>query len=700
MKSKENKLPAVFRKPVSKKVWDKKFIGKIYLPEDRKFLEAHLLEDEDQLRISAEDLSGKDLKRLKELGKVIKANRKSVSIVLLVVLAVLSAGIICWQFFLKDAVVSRFVENNLEKVFQAEVDVEGTDLSLFRGLLQFDNIVIADANCPMKNLVELEGVKAEIDITRLLKGHIRIKELGFAGLKRGTDRTVSGALSEFEAGETVDAAADPVEASGNLIDDTAAAISALIGEIDVEELLEQQKGNLKSFTLIEGATSDVTIWSEQWGEVAGDWEGKITEWESTVAYVSGINPGSFSSISSAGATITELQGVYAQAERDYETITQSVSDAQQQIDKAASMIEDVRKAVDEDMKWVESLVSLPEEGQTDWAASIIEEQLGVPVLKYLNYFRRGTAFYERFSSVMAKRKAEKTVPRRPGRSLVFSTEEEPFFLLEHAFASGTEEVLDYEVDLWNVSDKSAAPEDGPRLSLGWNTGATGTGEAELSLQGGALSLSAIPFELGEGLESFSIENLSGDLALDSKIRIQGETVSGILDFTADGINISETNSDDFLFRLVQRSLNEVVPLSVAGIFSWSEDDGLSLSAETELDKQLGDAVGAILEESAGEGIKLIKDYLDTELTGPLADLEAVTGDLSEYVEIIETYGTDFESYQNLAEDKIAEIKASAAEAAEAEVRNQIENQLGEETTEQIEDAIDDVKEGIGGLLNF
>jgi hypothetical protein len=705
MKTKEKKVPSVFKKPVSRAVWDKKYIGKIYLPEDRAFLESHLIKKGDELSISVEKMSIKDLKRLKELGKVIKANRKGVSVVMLIILAVLVMGVLSWQIFLKDAVVKRFVESRLEQVFLAQVDIGETDLSLLRGTLSIHNMVVANNQAPMTNLVEFESIKGKIDITRLLKGKILIEELGFSGLMRGTARTVSGALPEIssdtEAVEKTKKAkntTDPVVP--DIISETAGVISALIGEIDVEKILEQQKANLKSFGVIDNSTAKIEEWSDEFEVIAGDWQGRVSEWESTAGWVSGINPGSFSSIESAQSTLTELQGIYDRVGKDYGDIVLVVEDSGKKINEASTMMAEIQNAVNQDLEYVESLVSLPSEGGTDWAASIIEDQLGVPVLKYLDYFRRGTDFYERFKSVLSSRKSKTGESRRRGRSLVSANAGEPGFILQHAFASGEEEALIYQVDLYNLTDSATAEDGGPRLALEWDTVGTGVGNVEVGITGGSLSLSAMPFGLGESLVSLGIKDFSGSLSLDSTLEISEERVSGLIDLTADGIILTEAESDDFLYRIIQKSIKAVVPLSAGGLFSWSEADGLNLSTETELDEQLGDAVAAILEESAGEGVKLIKEYLELELKLPMKDVTAATDNLTEYVASIESYEDEIDSYQAMAEEKIAEIETEVSGAVEAEIRNQIENQIGEDTTKEIEKAADDIKKGLGGILGF
>ncbi|MBI9109263.1 MAG: hypothetical protein JEZ04_21130 [Spirochaetales bacterium] len=703
MKSKEKKLPVIFRKPVKREVWEKKYIGRIFLPEDKAFLESLLIENGDEVSISSEGLSGRNLKRLKGLGTVIKANRKGVSIILLVVLTVLALGAIGWQFFLKDVAVKRLIESRMEQVFLAEVKVGSVDLSLLRGVLQINNMTIADARNPMMNLVEFDSIKGEIDVSRLLKGKIRIEELGFTGMKRGTERTVSGAVPGSMA-ETVgniqpeNAAADP--GTPNLISETAGAISTLIGEINIEEIMEQQKKNLKSFTVIENSTAKIEQWTEEWGALAGEWEGRASEWESTAVYITGINPDSFSSISSAQTTITQLQSMYDRAGSDYAEIVRIVDDSKLKINETSMMLSDIQEAVGQDIEYVESLVSLPEEGQADWAASIIEQQLGVPVLRYLDYFKMGTDFYQRFQSVLLARKGQNAQPRRLGRSLVFEIAGEPVFLLEHAYASGEEEAFSYKADLYNLTDRNEPADDGPRLALGWDTGGSGMGTAEIGRQGGTLSLSDMPFDLGGSLISLGIANLSGSLSLESEVELLDENVSGIINLSADGIMLTEAASDEFLFRIIRKSIEAVIPLSVAGLFSWDEAGGLELSAETELDKQLGNAVSAILEESAGEGVKYIKEFLESELAVPLQDVKAATAMLSEYIESVKSYEDEIASYRTMAEEKIAEIETAAAAEVEAEIRRQLEVQLGEETTEQIENTVDEVKKGLGGLLGF
>jgi len=708
MKPLGNKVPSIFRKPVKREIWDKKFISRIYLPEDRAFLES-LLEvdevDEDEYRIMTEGLSAKNMKRLKSLGKVIKANRRGVSIILLIFLAVIVLGSLCWQFFLKDSAVKSFVENRLEQIFLAEVETEGVDLSLFQGSLIIKRLSIADARNPMMNLVELEEVKAEIDIPLLLKGKIRIIDLGAAGLKRGTARETSGALASDadKPASTEDGYGElkQEKAEGpNLIEETARSISALIGEIDVEELLEQQRENLESFSVIENSAGRVEAWTAETENLLEEWSRRAEQWESTAVFITSINPESFSSVGSAQSTITELKTAYSRAEEDYGEIVRLVADTENKLADASIMIENIKASVDRDLDWVESLVSLPDEGQADWAASIIEQQLGLPVRRYLDYFEKGTDFYQRFESIIAAGKGGAAEQRRAGRSLSTGNDKLPAFILEHAFASGEEDALRYQVDIYNLTDMADDSDGGPRFAMNWDSPASGSGAADLALSGGSISLSSIPFDLEESLISLGIENLAGELSLNSNLELQENGITGVMDIMTDGLKVTDTASEEFLYRIIRQSIDAIIPLSVKGNFAWSEVDGLELDMETELDQMLGNAVSIALEEGAGEGVRLLRAYLEEELSIPLEGFNSLSEDFAGHAGELEYYQNEISSYMNMSQDKIAEIETAAAEIVEAEIKKQIEEQLGEETSAQIEKAADEIQEGIGGLFGF
>ncbi|MDC7228124.1 MAG: hypothetical protein PQJ61_15275 [Spirochaetales bacterium] len=690
MSKKITKAPGIFGKPVKKKKWDKKFLRKVYLPEDRKFLSSLAVEKDDMISVDADGLSKKDLKRLKAIGKAIKKNRKGLNFILIFILILLVAGSAFFHFYLKNKLVQRVVENQLENIFLAEVDTAGVNLSIFGGHFSMNLLVIANTEEPMTNLVEFTTVEADIDTAELLQGRVLIEELGFSGMRRGTPRTTSGKLKNDadtgKAAERVEAEDDP--SSSGAVENMVGQISALAGNIDVAEIYEQQKENLKSFRLIEESKSSVEGWKTHWQGKTDEWSSRVDDWDASVKYIASVDADSFSDIAGAQSTITKLQSIYQSAETDYKRIQSDYQEAEEQYDEAAALMDEIRSAVDADYAYIESIVTLPAGDKVDWAASILEEQLSMPLKKYLSYLERGLEWYNRFKRYTDKKDAGKSEVRRPSRQLPVPADAPPAFTLVHAFASGEEPGLSYKFDLRNIVSEPDKWDGKASLDLGIDAPSTGAASAMITEDSLEVDVPAVPFDLGDSLSAVDIASFRGSLSVASAVGWDEGRFKGNVELGATDLQLKEAVSDSIVYRLISTSLESVNPLTAAGEFAWTEPDGLSLKLDTELDESLGDAAKALISEGAEEGLAMLKEYLGDQLAGPLDGFESEYGDLEGLVRGIKNYQTDIDGYKDMAKDKIAEIE------------NSVKDKLKSEAENVIKDGASDALKNIGNKLNF
>ena len=696
----EKKAPGVFRKPIKKAKWEKKYLKKIYLPADRDFLKNLADEEDGMIRISTEGLSKKDLKRLKLLGRVIKKNRKKVNFILILIIVLLAGGILFFNFYLKNRLVQQLLETKLEEVFEAQVDTGGVNLSIFRGEFSLDYMAIADAGNPLKNLVEFDSVDAVLSTAELLQGRVFIEELGFAGMKRGTAREVSGALEAGVADRGDEDAETPetglMAAAGGSIDEVTGQLSALAGDFDAAALLESQKENFVSFTAVEESRAQVDEYRTYWEERIGEWNRRLSEWRDTAGWIGTVDADSFATLESAGSTIGRLRTVYTDAGRDYSELQTEYSSVQQQYGAAAGMASGIMDAVETDYRYIESIVTLPAGGKVDWAASVIEEQLSLPLSKYLDYLDRGLEWYGRFKRFSDAREEKKADARRNGRSLPPPADAPPAFTLVHAFASGREPELNYSFDLRNLVSEPDKWADETSLDIKIETAATGAATALIRETGLRLDVPAAPFDLGGSLSALDLGAFSGKLSVGSDVGWTEAGFSGRLEMTAGELLIAAAKQDSIVYRLISTSIESVEPLSAAGNFTWSAQGGFSIDIETELDERLGDAAGALIAEGAEEGLKILKSYLDEQLAGPLADFDLSKDQLGTYADKIKNYESEIEGYRKMADDKIREIE----KAAEDRLRAQTENLIRENVPDEIVPEAGNALKDIGSKLKF
>ncbi len=699
MKKKRKNSIGIFSKPVTRKKWNKKYIGKIYLPEDKDFLEKLLNEDDGKVFINAEGLSKNDLNRLKKLGGVIKKNRKSLNLIIISIAVLIAGGIIFFDVYLKNKLVEQIIETQLERVFLAEVDVKGVDLSVLGGRLHLDHLTVCDAQKPMTNLFECLSIKSDIKTSELLQGRVYVKELGVSGIKRGTKRTSSGALDKTSKKASESSKGSDLSLEGS-IESVVNTIGALAGNIDVQKIFEDQKKNFKSFSVIENSKNQIMDFRNVWNGRVEDWSVRIKDWKSTADYVKNLTADSFSTPEDAAEAVLKLEKIYNDAERDYNEAKKDFAEVQSQISEVSVMYNNIESAVYSDYEYIESIINLPAGGKVHWAASILEDQLSVPFVKYLSYLDLGLSWYERVKKSVDKRKAKRPKSRRPGRRLPPPPDAPPEFVLFHAFASGEEPELIYTFDLRNLTSKPEQWAGETSLEIGFDTPSTGAAKALIVESGLSLDVPAIPFDMGQSFAMLDISALRGKLAVKSDVSWDYDVYSGKLDLASFNLFMDSDNPESIVYRLIKSSIEAVKPLSASGSFLWSGDGGLALSVETELDQRLGDSANAILREGAVEGEKLLKEYFDTDIAGIMKDFENAKKEFEYYAGMIQNYQKQLDDYKKQTESKITEIKKYAADLAESQAKDLIKGAVPFELNDTVDDAFDAVKNSFGSGFGF
>jgi len=95
-----------------------------------------------------------------------------------------------------DPIVKRVIENSGTKIVGAKVELEKADLSIFPIGLTLFGLQVTDPDEPMKNAVEIVRIAGTIDSLQLLRRKVIINEMSVDGVRFGTQRIRSGAISK------------------------------------------------------------------------------------------------------------------------------------------------------------------------------------------------------------------------------------------------------------------------------------------------------------------------------------------------------------------------------------------------------------------------------------------------------------------------------------------------------------------------
>ncbi|WP_028973941.1 hypothetical protein [Spirochaeta cellobiosiphila] len=705
MKKKTKKAPGLFSKPINPKTWEKKYIGKLYLPQDITFLESISKTIDGKIVIDVEKLEKKDRKKLKELSKVIKANRKGMRLSLLIILVLLIGGGLSWELFFKNRVITNLLETQLEKVFEAQVDVDRLDLSLLRASFTIGHIGIANKSKPMENLIDISDIKAQLDRDQLFRGRFHILELGFNNLERGKSRKRSGALIAASPAQTPLAdgtTADPGEnevvtkeekSHSSMIDQ----IQNLVGDVDISQLLNEQMDNLDSIGKIKSANQEINDSVVYWEGQTKSWQSKMRAWEQNVKYIQSLNSGSFKDINSAQSTFKKLGEIGSSAQSDYEQAQKDYNKALDQWQYGQNLYKDVRTSIQDDYTYLQSLLGAGSTEKVSWASDYFEEVLGAPISKYISWYKKGLAFYKEFTKDSAKESKTKKESKWVARSLPTGPDSPPRFVLKHLYASGTESGIDYNLEVNDITNKPSHWNKEPNINIEWDHSSTGASSAYVDLSGAKISMVAIPFQVGNYLAPVGVDDVKGHLAVDGSMLVQSDsnTGSSALNIGSLSLNIPSldiTTGDtesNIINRVIVKTLQEAKDINVDGKFTVDEDNTLDLSVSSSLDSVFTDAMGNLIKEASATALDELDKQWGDYLKEPLAMLDTDMGELKNYVNQMDSYDNMLKSYQSLASQK--------QEQLQKEIEERIKKEAEKRLKDASKDAADALKKGLGGL---
>lgn len=106
---------------------------------------------------------------------------------------VAAVGLFWW--LLVDWIVERAIEATGTEIVGARVDLDAADLSLWPAGLELTRLQVTNPSEPMTNAFEVGRIAGGFDLVQALLGKVIIDELAVEGLRFGTPREKSGAIS-------------------------------------------------------------------------------------------------------------------------------------------------------------------------------------------------------------------------------------------------------------------------------------------------------------------------------------------------------------------------------------------------------------------------------------------------------------------------------------------------------------------------
>lgn len=414
------KVPGMFNKPLQEKRLNY-FVKKLEQPEDQVFLRS-CFNLEKGIYTVKEDLDETALKRLKVLAKAIKINKKGpVKLLPIMVLGIIAAGGIFFFTVMLDPLLSRFLTQGLENVFEAKCDIRGFHLGLIRFRISISSLTVANRDAPMTNLFETGRLEIRLKPQAVLRGKVYIEEIRADGLQFGTARTTSGALPQYAARIAARKEKPPAPP---LVD---------LAKFDAQGLLNQEFDKLASPKAFDAAVSAYNEARSRWEAQYASANAKVTDIQEQSRPLMATNVNNLRTPEEIGKFVADVNAFTKTLEGARDEVTTIVSGVEQDLRTAQTLERTAREALESDMNHLKDYLDLGSGSALGALEPTIHAMLSDEAENYISYGRMALDGLEKIKALQAmvpksEPKPDKVVYK--GRDVHFPTSAYPVFYLE------------------------------------------------------------------------------------------------------------------------------------------------------------------------------------------------------------------------------------------------------------------------------
>lgn len=545
----------------------------------------------------------------------------------LLAFAVLSGGLLALWLFLVDGFVKRIVEKTGTALVGARVELEKADLGLSPLGLTLMGLQVTDPDEPMRNAVEVDRIAFLADGLNLLRRKVTIEEMTVEGMRFGTERKYSGAVTGKQA---VRPATGKVPASGERFEFPSVKLP------DVEEILDKEA--LDSLRLADEIKSSARA-----------------EEERLRAAIKGIP-----TKDDIGAYRKRLKGIEAMAKKGGISSIQAVkeaSDLNKDIKGELKAIKEARAGLSAGIEGLRLKIGQIEEaGKGDVSRlmkkyapgvrglSSVSEMLFGP--RIADYTRRVLRWHFKFSPAvkqyLQRREAERAVRpvRAKGLDIVFPERNHvPDFLIRTLKASVSVKAGDISGTVENITPEQALlgqPTsfffEAENLTGMDSVEARGTldhrppegARDELSLSMRGLRLRDVALSKGRSLP---VSLKSGVLDMDLRAAVKGKALSSALSASLGSARlfIDKKKDKDMLVEALGSALSEVSGFKLYADISGTLDD-YDIKVSSDLDHALRGTFERLVRKHSERLEKDLRASVEEKLKAPMQEiLESMGG---------------------------------------------------------------------------
>ena len=700
------KLPKIFKKAYTQKQLDKKILGKLFIPEDQKYVQSLFKEDGKNKKDIAlfcvpKDMmfDKKELNRLVTIAGEIKQNKGRVKLVPLIATVAFIAAVIVTLTLTKNIIARKVITSTCESVFEAKCDIDYLNISFIKSTFKMKGWQVANKKQPMKNLFSVDSITLDFDMLQLLKARFVANELSVLGVDTNTDRTTSGDISakrlakiqkkkekkakkNAKANEKsafmVSLESKKDAAMGTLKD----SVTGLFDQYNPEKIMKDVSENLQTPKVSKEVQEQAMALTQKYKAKPDEIKAKLETVKASAETITSLDVSSLQSnptkIKEALETVNGLKSNLDSLKKDADTV---LKDIQSDVNGVTGLTTQIQNAIENDKGIVDQQISKFTSLNLDTGKnfisgtfdSIIYQLLG----KYYPYYTKGVEYLmQAKNNKKDKPKKEKkqktayTITRAAGRDVTYKSDAVPKFWIKKTAGSGPNFAFDI-TDLTNNMDLTGKPAvanvTASLFNIDHNAKITvDTREASkeplvlanYNCDGLALAYPASKMGDIPGVPGID----SSKTKLDFTLKIfenDGFNLNGTGYFTALELS-APAFEPEFVSTIYANTLKKINSMKLGVQAGFTQSAGIDLQLITDVDKQFINAFTAEMTNQLGA----IKEKVETELFAKINEYtNGALGEINSFNDI----SAKLNDYKKNIDDLYAKVDAKKKELEDATV---------------------------------
>ena len=715
-----DKLPKIFRKKYNPKSLKRKLLSRIYIDDDREYVEGLFKQNDRILQIPDDRTFEKDeIKRLKDMASHIKSQKGRVHIIWITTLVILIATMVTLVNIYKNPLVKRGLQYALENIFWAKADIDYVNLKIFDSSLVIKGVAVANKDKPMENLFEVGNISVDFNLVELLKKKFVMDLAQCTGITYGTPRKTSGALPESVLKAKKEKQRKRDEAFEKKKEELLNALAAkaqdeitdIIGFYDPEEFLKESLNSLQTPAMKDEIVDDMTTIYNDWQEEIETTKDQVKEFGKDVKKYTKMDISKIDTLQELNDLLIQIDETKKKA-MAFEQRAEDISDHFIRDTKTVQGLADkFQSSVKHDSDYIQNRIKSIKVPDIDDGKRIIsscfDTFFATLLGKWYPYIKDGIDMakdFQQSGKTLPKlpekqKKQKKLVVRLKGRDVTYR-KDLPSFLIREIRLGGNSPDKKFSIEgtvfnICNDADLLDKPITGgiDLLRGGYTEKLDFLGDFRTNPKGNMVDVNFTGKTYPMKLQVPNAKKLKGMPTIDGKATIKAnifydknEKFGTSAALILDPASITATSfKPEFIYDLYARVLATINEVDFDIGFAYSKQDKLDFDLDTNVDRQIVRGLKKVMSEELAK----IKKQLEKEVN---SRLEQISSEFSKQVEkytgmktIVFTNVSDLKSFVADLDNQQKKLQKEIEKMVKKEVDKQI-NKAKEEAQKQVDKA--------------